>query len=45
LKLTQDILDQQKLMFCWEANTGLRELCSKMVKYDLANDTYGGLEE
>ncbi|MFL2693712.1 MAG: GDP-mannose 4,6-dehydratase [Gammaproteobacteria bacterium] len=29
----------------WEAKTTLKQLISEMVKYDLANDTFGGLEE
>ena len=29
----------------WTAKTDLRELCRKMVRYDLAFDTYGGKEE
>jgi GDPmannose 4,6-dehydratase len=29
----------------WEARTDLRELCRKMVRYDLRYDTYGGQEE
>jgi len=33
-----------KKILGWEAKTELRELCSKMVKYDLANDSYGGIE-
>jgi GDPmannose 4,6-dehydratase len=29
----------------WTATTTVRELCGMMVRYDLANDTYGGKEE
>ncbi len=29
----------------WTAKTDVRELCSKMVRYDLAYDNYGGKEE
>jgi GDPmannose 4,6-dehydratase len=29
----------------WVAKTELRELCRKMVRYDLANDSYGGEED
>jgi GDPmannose 4,6-dehydratase len=29
----------------WEARIGLRELCGKMVRYDLAYDSFGGEEE
>jgi len=28
----------------WEAKTGIRELCSKMVNYDLKYNDYGGVE-
>jgi GDPmannose 4,6-dehydratase len=29
----------------WTAKTDVRELCRKMVRYDLANETYGGKED
>lgn len=29
----------------WEAKTEVRELCRKMVRYDLKNETYGGKED
>jgi len=29
----------------WEARTDVRELCRKMVRYDMANEGYGGLED
>ncbi|MDP2753821.1 MAG: GDP-mannose 4,6-dehydratase [Nitrospirota bacterium] len=29
----------------WYANTDVRELCHKMVRYDLENNTYGGKED
>jgi len=28
----------------WDARTTVRDLCTKMVKYDLEYDTYGGIE-
>ncbi len=29
----------------WEAKTDVRELCRKMVRYDLTHENYGGVEE
>lgn len=29
----------------WTAKTGVRELCGKMVRYDLTNKTFGGRED
>lgn len=29
----------------WTAKTNVRELCSKMVRYDLSHETYGGKED
>jgi GDPmannose 4,6-dehydratase len=37
--------EKAKRFLGWEAKTELRELCRKMVKYDLTYDTYGGIEE
>ncbi len=36
--------EKAKKALGWEAKTDVRELCRKMVRYDLKNDTYGGEE-
>lgn len=37
--------DKARRELGWEAKTGIRELCSKMVRYDLKHDSYGGQDE
>lgn len=36
--------EKAKRQLGWEAKTDVRELCKKMVRYDLEYDTYGGKE-